>query len=99
MSTQNYLFVLGVGSALVAFWVCLRFPNLTPENFQRALIHVGIALGAGWVAPVITGVMFPMGFAIAMAAVFAVLFPVLVYTFLSGAWVVKLTQERLSSRS
>jgi hypothetical protein len=97
MSTQSYIFVLGVGSALVAFWVCLRFPDLTPENFRRALIHVAIALGAGWVTPMITGVMFPQGLVIAMAALFAVLFPVLVYTFLSGAWVVKLTQERLSS--
>jgi hypothetical protein len=98
MSIHNFIFALGTGSAVVAFWACLRFPDRAPADFKRALIHVAVALGAGWIAPNITARMFPQGFAAAMAAIFVVIFPVLVYTFLSGAWVVRLAQERLSHR-
>jgi len=95
MTTYSFLVTLGVGSAFIAFWVAIRFPDRAPEDFQRALIHVVVALAAGWIAPFFTAKLFPLGFAAAMTALFAVLMPVLVYTFLSGAWVVKLAQERI----
>jgi hypothetical protein len=96
MTTHTFILTLGLGSALIAFWLCLRFPERAPENMQRAFVHVMVALAAGWFAPLVTSRMFPQGFAIGMMAIFAVLFPVLVYTFLSGAWFVKLAQERMA---
>lgn len=95
MTTYNFLMTLGVGSAFIGFWMALRFPDRAPKDFQRALIHVVAALAIGTIAPVFTGQLIPLGFAAAMTAIFVVLMPVLVYTFLSGAWVVKLAQERL----
>jgi hypothetical protein len=95
MTGNSFILALGTGSALIAFWLCLRFPDRAPENFKKALIHVAVALGAGWVAPSITSVLFPQGFAGSMTAFFVVLFPVLVYTFLSGAWFLRLAQERI----
>lgn len=95
MTTYSFLVTLGVGSAFIGFWVAIRFPDRAPDGFQRALIHVVAALAAGWIAPFFTAKLFPLGFAAAMTALFAVLMPVLVYTFLSGAWVVKLAQERI----
>src|SRR6266550_1340681 len=44
MSFHNFLLSLGVGSALLAFWFVIRFPDKTPESFGRALVHVGLAL-------------------------------------------------------
>jgi hypothetical protein len=94
LTTQNFLIALGVGSALIGFWIALRFPERAPESFQRALIHVLAALSIGWVTPYFTARLFPLGFTAGMAAIFVVLMPALAYTFLSGAWVVKLAQER-----
>jgi hypothetical protein len=95
MTFHNFLLSLGVGSALLAFWFVLRFPDRTPESFIRALMHVGAALLLGPVTPVLVGALWVHGYAAAMAAIFAVLLPVLFYTFLSGAWFFKLATDTL----
>ncbi len=93
MTTETFLIALGIGSALIAFWLVVRFPDRAPGDFQRALVHVGIALAVGWFAPDIFAAIVAHGFAMAMTAVFVILFPVLVYTFLAGAWFLKLAHE------
>jgi hypothetical protein len=93
---HNFLLALGVGSALVAFWFVIRFPERSPDNFNRALLHVCAAMLLGAFVPDVIGVLSGFGWATALAAMFAVLMPVLVYTFLSGAWVLKLTHDTLS---
>jgi hypothetical protein len=93
MTFHNFLLSLGVGSALVAFWFVARFPQKTPANFSRALLHVCAAMLLGAVVPDVIAVLSNFGYASALAAMFAVLMPVLVYTFLSGAWVLKLTAD------
>jgi hypothetical protein len=97
MSIQNFLLALGVGSALIAFWFVARFPERCPHSLKRALLHVGAALTVGWVAPDIFNVVSSHGLAAAFAAVFTILLPALVYTFLSGAWVLKLMHEMFSA--
>jgi hypothetical protein len=96
MTTQNFLLALGVGSALIAFWLVLRFPDRGPGDLQRALLHVIVALTVGWVAPGLIGPLVSRGLAAAVAAVFVLIFPVLVYTFVAGAWVLKIAHERIS---
>jgi len=93
MTAQNFLLALTIGSALVAFWLVSRFPERAPENFRVALIHVGAALALGWMTPAAFGVFVSWGHAMAMGAIFGLVFPVLVYTFLSGAWVLKLAHD------
>jgi hypothetical protein len=95
MSFHTFLLSLGVGSALLAFWFVIRFPDKAPENFTRALLHVGTALLLGPVTPLLVGTLWVRGYAFAMAAIFAVLLPVLFYTFLSGAWFFKLATDML----
>jgi hypothetical protein len=90
---HNFLLSLGVGSALMAFWFVVRFPDRTPESFPRALLHVCVAMLLGAFVPDLIAVLSSFGFGMAMASMFAVLLPVLVYTFLSGAWVLKLTHD------
>jgi hypothetical protein len=96
MSFHNFLLSLGVGSALMAFWFVIRFPDRTPESFTRALMHVGLALLLGPVTPIFVGTLWGHGYATAMVAVFGVLLPVLFYTFLSGAWFFKLATDNLA---
>jgi hypothetical protein len=95
MTTQNFLLTLGVGSALIAFWIALRFPDYGPEGFREALLHVVAALAIGWVTPLMTGVLFARGFNWGMAAIFGVLLPVMIYTFLAGAWFLRLAQATI----
>jgi hypothetical protein len=97
MSIQDFLLALGVGSALIAFWFVVRFPERCPQSFRTALLHVVAALTFGWVAPDLFNALSAHGFASAIAAVFTILLPALVYTFLSGAWVLKLMHDAFST--
>jgi hypothetical protein len=96
MTFHNFLLSLGVGSALLAFWFVVRFPDKTPESFTKALMHVGAALLLGPVTPKLVVAFWVHGYAGAMAAMFAVLLPILFYTFLSGAWFFKLATDNLA---
>jgi hypothetical protein len=96
MNNQNFLIALGTGAALIAFWFAVRFPDRAPENLQRLLIHVAIVMAAGWLAPSVTGPLISSGFPTAMTALFAVALPVLIYTFLTGAWVLQMVHETFS---
>jgi hypothetical protein len=95
MTFHNFLLSLGVGSALLAFWLVVRFPDRAPSSFARALAHVCVAMLLGAIVPDVIGLLNRWGFGPTLAAMFAVLLPVLVYTFLSGAWVLKLTHDTL----
>ena len=96
MTFHNFLLSLGVGSALLALWFVVRFPDRTPESFPRALMHVGAALLLGPVTPHLVAALWFHGYAFAMTAIFAVLLPVLFYTFLTGAWFFKLATETIA---
>jgi hypothetical protein len=89
MTFPHFFLALGIGSALLAFWFVVRFPKLGPENFRQAMIHVGIALGIGWFSPSVYSAFVAYGFSGAMVGIFVLIFPVLFYTFLSGAWFLK----------
>ena len=93
MTLHNFLLSLGVGSALLALWFVVRFPGRTPADFTRAILHVCVALVLGPITAQFAVVVWNRGFP--MAAIFGVLLPLLVYTFLSGAWVFKLVTDTL----
>jgi uncharacterized membrane protein len=95
MTFHNFLLSLGVGSALLALWFVVRFPDKTPENFPRALLHVTAALLLGPITPDLVAKLSAYGVAMAWTAIFAVLLPVLFYTFLTGAWFFKLATEAI----
>jgi hypothetical protein len=93
MTLESFLIALGVGSALIALWVVNRFPDRSPGGYASALLHVCIALllgpAASHTAPVIWNRGHPL------VAIFCVLLPVLVYTFLTAAWFFKLANETI----
>jgi hypothetical protein len=95
MTFHNFLLSLGLGSALLAFWFVVRFPDKTPESFTRALLHVGAALLLGPFTPLLVGTLWAQGYAFALVSMFGVLLPVLFYTFLSGAWFFKLATDTI----
>ena len=97
MTFHNFLLALGVGSALVAFWLVVRFPDRAPGDLVRALAHVCVAMLLGAVVPTVIGTINQFGWTPTLAAIFTVLMPVLIYTFLSGAWVLKLVHDTIQA--
>lgn len=96
MNFHNLLLSLGVGTAVLALWFVVRFPDKTPESFAKALMHVVAALMIGPMTPKLFAAVWYHEHAGPMAAIFAVLVPILFYTFLSGAWFIKLATENLA---
>jgi len=95
---ETFLIALGIGSALIAFWIALRFPDRQPGDFKRAMFHVFAALAIGWMTPNIFGYVVSFGRVAAMPAIFGILLPVLIYSFLSVAWFLKLAHGAISHR-
>jgi hypothetical protein len=81
------LFLL-VGSALLAFWIIVRYSGFGPTTIVRAIVHVIVAM-------VLLQLLLPVGLDAVDAAgvpaadyvqVFGVALPLFVYAFLSGGW-------------
>jgi hypothetical protein len=93
VSIQTFLVCLALGSAAVAMWVNVRFPKLMPWSLRTLLVHLVAAFVVvksvspvmGWVAE--SGVP-----AAGLTSIFLVAFPVLVYEFLVGTWMIRLAQ-------
>jgi len=93
MTVQAFVICIAVGAALVALWVNVRFPRLMPWKMSRLLVHLVLSLLCVYVVAPAMGTVMSLGIPAAnVAAVFAVAFPVLVYNFLVGTWLIRLAQ-------
>jgi hypothetical protein len=97
-SVEIFLLALGVGAALIAFWIALRFPERGPQDFKAAMAHVFLSLGVGWFTPAAFGYVISYGRVAAMPAIFGILLPALVYAFLAVAWFLKLAHGAIAHR-
>lgn len=95
---ELFLLALGVGAALIAFWLVARFPERGPANFRTAMLHVVAALAIGWITPAAFAYVISYGRIAAMPAIFGLLLPVVVYSFLSVAWFLKLMHQAITHR-
>jgi hypothetical protein len=95
VSSNALVVLMGVGAFLIALWIDFRLPSLAPKSLVGALAHLFAAMATGnFVVPVVvravgddpSGVLF---------AVFGVAFPVLIYLFLAGVWLIKYGQRAL----
>ena len=86
LTIPQFLLALATGSALIGFWCAVRFPDRTPENIARALLHVLLSFGVGWAAVGALTTLTAYGKTAAFAGIFGLVLPALAYTFLAGAW-------------
>ena|SRR2546422_6991968 len=93
VTIQQFLAALAIGSALLGFWVALRFPDRGPASIAQALLHVGMSMGLGWAAAIALDTLVGFGRTVAFVAIFCLLVPALTYTFLSAAWVMRIATE------
>ena len=93
MRIETVIFCIAVGAGAIALWVDVRFPKLMPWNLRRLLVHLIAAIAVVYVVGPAMGFVAHSGLPAAnLASVFCVGFPVLVYEFLVGAWMIKLAQ-------
>ena len=95
MSVDALLVVMGVGAFLIAVWIDYRFPALSPKTLGVALLHLFVAMAAGDVLVPLTVGAAADDVARLLAGVLGVGFPVLVYLFLAGVWLIKYGQRML----
>jgi hypothetical protein len=93
MNVPTYLTLFAIGSAVVALWISVRFPKLMPWKLGILLVHLVLALlcvpavGPGMAMIIGSGVP-----ASRLVSLFVVPFPILVYNFLVGSWMIRLAQ-------
>jgi predicted membrane channel-forming protein YqfA (hemolysin III family) len=100
VSPQVFTVCLALGAAAIAMWLHARFPRMAPQALQlRFFVHVaccGIALKVA--VPSALHFIASMGTVEAgLAALFAVVLPALVYSFLVTVWILKLVQNAAGS--
>jgi hypothetical protein len=97
MTIPQFLVGLAVGSALIGFWIALRFPDRGPTTIHFALFHVMASFAVGWAAADALATIAGFGTRAAFAAIFGLVLPALAYTFLAGAWFLKLAHGMISA--
>jgi hypothetical protein len=98
ISPQEYVLVLMVGAALLALWVVVRFPKLTPATLWLAGLHAVAALALGRVAVHFAPGLFgglPLPNGLVVAAVFGIL-PPATYICVSLAWLIQNFQRLIA---
>ena len=87
------MLTLAIGSSLLALWIAVRFPRLSPRSapgIAAAVFAIVLVVGAGpWVVELVGA---PLG---AFAAIFLIALPCCTYLFLVAAWVILWTGRAL----
>jgi hypothetical protein len=88
---------IGLGAGAIALWIDVRFPRLAPQEMAKALLHVAASIAVVYASgPAIQALVAYDDPRLALAVVFGLAFPSVVYCLLAGIWVIKLTQRALS---
>ena len=95
MSSNGLVVLMAIGAFSIALWIDYRLPSLAPKTLIGALAHLFAAMATGnFVVPVVIGAAGDDP-AKVFLGVFGVGFPVLVYLFLAGVWLIKCGQRTL----
>lgn len=93
MTVHTFLICLAVGAGAIALWLDFRLPKLMPWSMRRLLVHIVLAIAVVYlVGPAMAFVASSSLPAAGLACVFGVAFPVLIYEFLVGVWLIRLAQ-------
>jgi len=99
MSNQGLVASLVVGAALLALWLDLRLAARMPRSPRRVVFHAVAALVATTLVPLpMVALATQHSPARALVALFAVVLPAFVYSFLTWIWLIKLVQRLLHAR-
>jgi hypothetical protein len=93
MSVDAFMLALTAGSALLALWLTVRLPGLSPQRAPGLTVALAALVAAFAVGPWLVHLVGrPLG---AFAAVFIVVLPACTYAFLVGLWLLGFVSRRL----
>jgi hypothetical protein len=92
---MNFTLTLVLAAFLLATWCDARFDGLRPAGIGWRVVHVATACVILQVASIGAGLLVPEGSGVArqLVAVFAILLPVFVYTFVAALWLLRTLAE------
>ena len=92
MTRHELILSFAVAAGMLALWVDFRFPGLVPECAKRRLGHAIISLAAvQFAAPGLMQALFSVDESapFVLFGLFAIFLPALIYSFLSGIWLLR----------
>ena len=94
MDAPGLVVAFALGSAALALWVLMRFPQLAPETFRGGALHLCLAIVLGQLAvlPIQSIAVDPTGI---LLSLFALALPALIYSFLACMWLFRICQQLL----
>jgi hypothetical protein len=98
MSNRELLTLFALAAAPLALWVDVRLPQLVPDCAKRRIAHAIVALAAAQLlAPVLLRMLFAVDDSrpFVLFGLFAIFLPAIVYSFLSGIWLMRLFRGAL----
>jgi hypothetical protein len=99
MSMTTFMMLLCTGSAVLALWLVVRFPDLGPSDVTKALLHVALSIVALQLVVPAIHVVAATGLPAAQLVVsFGIVLPGLTYVFVAAAWLIRAAQGRLQGR-
>jgi hypothetical protein len=97
MSPHSFVVVLVCASAVLAFWVAARFPELGPERLAFGVLHLFCGLAAVLAIPGLTAAVLAISVDVAKYLVpFGVALPLFTYAFVTGLWLLRLIHRSAS---
>jgi len=100
MSGVSFAAAYLAGSALIALWITVRYPELCPEELRNVILHVAAGtLCIKLVAPVASGHLPSVGSdaATTLMGLFLITLPFLTYWLVGIAWVIRACTNLIGS--
>lgn len=98
MSKHEVVVAFALAAAPLALWVDVRLPRLVAECVKRRIAHAIVALAAAQLAaPMLLQLLFRVddSRASVLLGLFGIFLPALVYSFLSGIWLMRMFRNAL----
>jgi hypothetical protein len=87
-----------VGASLLAVWVAVRLPQLTPGSFKGAGLHMVASIFVVQIGMRVLGDAPPDQTAAVLVRLFGIALPATIYLLLSAFWVLKLLHGLMDGR-
>ena len=95
----TFVLFLCTGSAVLALWLVVRFPDFGPSDVTKALLHVAVSIVILQLLVPAIHVVAGTGLPAAQLVVsFGIVLPGLTYVFVAAAWLIRATGGRLQGR-
>jgi nitrate reductase gamma subunit len=98
VTPHSFVLFLVLASAVLAFWIGARFPELGPKTFAFGLLHLFAGFAAIRAIPGLTNAATAYSTEVAkFLAPFGIALPLFTYAFLTGLWLARLIHRSTTS--